>query len=196
MAKRKIKSNTIVIEREMVRSPAYLSLSTGAAHIVLSTFFTKRKMQKVRLPGGKEMWECVNDGEIAYPYAEAQGQGLSAKRFRNAIDQLLNRGFIRITKTGKGKHRSRTLYGLSDGWKTWKPGESKGQRRKRKPTEAGFKPGNTAWQHRKSSTVDSARRSTVQKARRNGQKKSLLAKRTVVGPRNESKPSCKKDSVL
>ena len=136
---------TIALERELLKSAAYRSLTTGAAHQVLSGFLLSRQLEPRKDPHKKRMeyWEVVNDGRLTFTYAEAERLGISAGRFRDAIDLLLDRGFIRIAKTGEGRFRGVTLYGLSDGWKKWKPGESINKRKKRKAADrpGGFKSG-------------------------------------------------------
>jgi len=141
----------IFLPREMLKSEAFLSLSTGAAHIVLMTFMAKRQVEKRKVPAGGEYWEVVNDGALVYTYSEARRQGLTPTRFCDALDLLLERGFIRVAKAGRGKHRAKTFFALSDAWRTWKPGDPpKAQRRKRaRPAGSpGFKPGNQAWREK------------------------------------------------
>jgi len=84
-----------------------------------------------------DYWEVTNDGKIVFTYLEAEKIGISAYAFRDALDVLLERGLIRITKTGEGKHRRRTFYGMADGWRTWRHGKTVNKRKKRK-TQVGF----------------------------------------------------------
>jgi len=157
----------VILPRAMLQSAAFRSLTTGTAHIVLMTFMLKRQVEP-RDPK-RESWEVVNDNTLVYTYKEAERQGISATSFRNAIDMLLDRGFIRIAKTGKGRHRAKTFYGLADGWRTWHPGDPpKDKRKRRQPAgrPTGFQRGNRAWQKRKSSTDRNSRRSTDKNSRR------------------------------
>lgn len=133
----------VIVPRLMLQSRAYRTLPTVTAYRVLSEFFLKRKIVPVEDGRQKKdtYWEVMNDGRIVYPYDEAERQGISATAFRDALDVLLERGFIRITKTGEGKHRRRTFYGMADGWRTWRPGKVVNTRKKRKKG-AGFQPGN------------------------------------------------------
>ena len=159
---------SIVIARDLLKSAAFCSLTTGAPHIVLMTFMLKRQMKEIKGPKRESTWEVKNDGRLAYTYAEAKRQGISAGRFRDALDMLLDRGFIRIVRTGEGKHRNISLFGLSDEWKEWRPGdEPKAKRKKRTPSErkSGFQPGNRAWESRNSSTGNNTRSSTIEKPR-------------------------------
>ena len=152
---------TMSIPRDLVKSTAYRSLSTGAAHIVLMTFMSLRKMKEIKHPKRKSSWEVVNDNKLVFTYKEAERLGLSIDRFCAAIDLLLNRGFIRVVKTGMGKYKNASFYGLSDAWKDWKPADPpKAIRKKRKAEDGiGFQLGNIEWSKRKSSTGKNTRRS-------------------------------------
>ena len=126
----------IYITKEMLNSRAFRDLSKIAL-IVLMDFFSKRNMQRC---GGKrsngrrnssKRWVCVNNGEIQYPYSEAEEKKISRTRFRNAIDELQRKGFIDITHVGKGGRKptngtgDSTLYALDDRWHEYDPEESK-----------------------------------------------------------------------
>lgn len=146
---------TVCIPRVMLQSAAYRSLTTGAAHIVLMNFMLKRKMREKKHQRRSSAWTVENDGEIVFTYSEARRLGLPEKRFHDALDDLLDRGFIKIAKTGKGMHKRKTLYALSDGWRDWEPGSDPCHKRTtRKPTingnKIGFQPGNELWRKRDS----------------------------------------------
>lgn len=150
---------TMSIPRDMVKSKAYRSLSTGAAHIVLMTFMTLRQMKEIKDPKRKSSWEVINDNTLVYTYEQAERQGLSVDRFCAAIDLLLDRGFIRIVKTGRGKYKNASIYGLSDAWKNWKPDDPPKVIRKKRKAEGGigFQVGNMEWAKRNSSTGKNTR---------------------------------------
>jgi hypothetical protein len=94
------------VPRSMSPSPAFRSLSRVAIQILLD-FYHKRDMRSfghTRTPDGqkKKRYECVNNGQIIYPYSEAEANGFSRVQFRNAIDELQCKGFIDITHLGVG----------------------------------------------------------------------------------------------
>ena len=134
----------VIVPRLMLQSRAYRTLPTATAYRVLSEFLLKRTLQEMKDGRGKrdKYWEVTNDGRIVYTYDEAARQGISTKAFRDAIDVLLERGFIRITKTGEGKHRRRTFYGMADGWRTWREGKPPVNQRKKRKSPVGFQPEN------------------------------------------------------
>jgi len=126
---RKKRPGPVVIERELLRSNAYFSL-TGKASQVLMMFLAKRQMAKV--PAGKrKVWEISNNGEIVFPYSEAEKFGISAPTFTRALDQLLDRGFLDITFQGTGICGVATKYAISDRWKAF--GSPDFERKKRSP---------------------------------------------------------------
>ena len=121
----------IWISKEILASDAFRSLSR-VAHLVYLDFLAKRKMVAAgRVRGGGRRnahtkWECVNNGEIQYPYSEAESQvGINRVGFRNAIDELQRKGFIDITHLGKGGRKPKrgtgdsTLYLLDDRWREY-----------------------------------------------------------------------------
>ena len=105
--------------RDMVRHPAFISLTGKAAH-VLMILRTKLQTEKVGRPGHL-VWTIVNNGLIRFPYAEARKCGMSNFQFRAAIDQLLDRGFIQVAQAG-GQHKP-TLFRITDNWRQWQPGQ-------------------------------------------------------------------------
>ncbi|WLE95203.1 MAG: hypothetical protein QTN59_10940 [Candidatus Electrothrix communis] len=65
-------------------------------------------------------WIIRNNGEIVYPYAEAVNKGIGRREFRNAIDELMNKGFLDITHHGSGgRSGDMTKYFLADRWKDY-----------------------------------------------------------------------------
>ena len=131
----------------MVKSEAWLSLS-GAAIIVYLIFRTKCRIDKLQGKPGKRRRVILNNGEIVFTYSEAQKKyGISASRFRRAIDELLAKGFIDIAATGAGLYKVATWYAISDRWREYGTSEFKqATRTKRSIGYPGFKAGNTHWQ--------------------------------------------------
>jgi hypothetical protein len=58
-------------------------------------------MKKVKR-NRQKTWVIENNGEILYPFSEAQAKGFSPKTFNRAIYELQEKGFIDITHRGKG----------------------------------------------------------------------------------------------
>ncbi len=104
---------------------------------------TKRQLVKVGRKG-KEKWDICNNGEIEFTYIEAEDNyGISAGAFRDAIDELREKGFIDIAATGMGVHKVTTLYSISDRWKLYGLTEYEPPKpRPKKPINRGFQKGN------------------------------------------------------
>ncbi len=104
----------IWIERRLIESEAFRALKTATAHKVLAIFWTKRQFESVGRRG-REQWNIRNNGEIEFTYKEAHKKhGISAGAFRDAIDELREKGFIDIAATGMGLHKVTTLYSIGD----------------------------------------------------------------------------------
>lgn len=66
----------------------------------------------------KDEWIISNNGEIVYPYKEAEKKGVRKREFRNAIDELMAKGFLDITHQGSGGWSGdMTKFKLDDRWK-------------------------------------------------------------------------------
>lgn len=105
----------IVIDAGLVSSKAFLNL-TGIAPQVYLLFLKRRRMVKLG-KAGKEKWVVENDGEIVFPYAEAEDKfGISRPRFQRAIDQLVEHGFIDIAHLGGGTGKDVSKYAISTRW--------------------------------------------------------------------------------
>lgn len=90
----------IFITKELLESKAYRSLSK-AAMLIYQDFLAKRVLKQIRRKKEK-IWVIVNNGELIYPYLEAEKKGLSRQTFSKAISELQQKGLIDITHRGKG----------------------------------------------------------------------------------------------
>jgi len=114
------KSNGIYIEREIVKSKAYLSLR-GFAPQLLMLMLEKRVMQK-QGRRGKEKWSCTNYHSINMTYVELEKHGITQPRATRAFDDLLAKGFISIRNPGGGYDKDKAIYSLSENWRIWHEG--------------------------------------------------------------------------
>lgn len=143
MANNKNRSKVVVFEQRLLKSKAFRSIKTPTAYFVLGIFMIKRQIGKVGRRG-KERVVILNNGEIEFTYIEAKKKyGISYGAFRNAIDELREKGFIDIASTGKGVHKVKTLYSISDRWKLYGTPEYKPPKpRPKRPINRGFQKGN------------------------------------------------------
>ncbi len=114
---------------------------------------------------GKERWDITNNGEIEFTYIEAKEKyGISYGAFRNAIDELREKGFVDIAESGAGLYKSANKYSISDRWKWYgTPQYEKPKPRPKGPMNKGFKKGNKYGRNskKKKSTVTGQHSSTV-----------------------------------
>lgn len=137
-------SSVLCLEKNLVRSKAWLSLR-GAAPQVYLLFRIKCSMEQVK-PTGKPhkrqaKWVITNNGKITFPYKKEalQKYGITAPRFARAIDGLIAKGFIDIIETGSGFRRMLTLYAISNRWQRYGPPEFKIMVRDKSGVNPGFK---------------------------------------------------------
>ncbi len=135
----------IVLDRQVIFSPAWRDLNTANALRVYVDFLYRRRFQKSKgRSKTKRKWMLVNNGEIIYTYTEAEELGMSQNTFKRAIDSLIDHGFIDIEESGFGMYKLATKYWISDRWRQWgTPHFEKRARPKRKRwrSDVGFQPG-------------------------------------------------------
>ena len=124
-------SDEIWIERELLRSEAWRGL-TRTAKNVLSDFWLRRQMAQDKTPKHGLRWVIQNNGHIEYPYSEAEEKGIPRASFQRAIDELIEKGFLSVARTGSGVRCAATLYSLDDRWKQYGTPEFKVRKRPRK----------------------------------------------------------------
>ncbi len=113
------KKNTVIFERELLKSKSYKSISAGAIH-VYSHFMMKRKMNKIG-HSGKARWAQINNGELVFTYSEAERElGMPRSTFMNCLDRLIEVGLIDIAHSGSGgKKGDVSLYAISQRWRKY-----------------------------------------------------------------------------
>ena len=104
------------VPRRMHRYPAYRKL-TKSSIFILMEFMYRRKVTKAGRDGG---FVITNNGELIFPYAEAEKKfNIPRSTFRNCIDQLVKLGFIDIAHHGGGMLKDCSKYGISERWKEY-----------------------------------------------------------------------------
>ena len=91
-------------------------------------FLRKRQWSEIKRNGNKQ-WTMTNNGDIVYPYLEAERKGVQRREFRNAIDELIAKGFLDINHHGKGGRKKidqngrvvgdMTTFIIADRWKNY-----------------------------------------------------------------------------
>lgn len=138
---RQRKWDKMFVSRAMITSRAFLALKTAGSHVVLMGFLSKCRWERVQTrPGSRDKeWVIANNGEIQFTYREAKEKyRLSAGKFTRAIDDLLEKGFIDISRLGFGLHRDATLYAISDRWRKYGTDEFVTVKRPKRQQHLGF----------------------------------------------------------
>lgn len=118
------KEPKIFLPRSLPDNLAFKSLSKWS-HVVLIKFYSKRIMKPIRR-NRKKFWLCENNGRIRFPYSEAESMGIGKREFRNAIDELQEKGFLDIAHRGNGGRKPEatnagdaTLFFIDYRWKEY-----------------------------------------------------------------------------
>ena len=149
------KSTVVVIERKYINfltsielnetKPNKTKLSKTGQNVFL-IFLTKRQVAKVGRKG-KEKTVIVNNGEIVFPYCEANKKyGIPASTFSKAIDQLIEFGLIDINHHGGGMVKDMTTYYISERWRDYGTPDFKEKTRPKDTRKLGFTAKN--WEER------------------------------------------------
>lgn len=106
-----------------MRSSAFNGLSKWALKVYL-IFLTKRVITTIKSKDKSAARLIANNGEITFCYSEARAKGIGEREFRNAIDELIERGFLDLAHQGAGgKTRDKSTYFIATRWKKWNTAE-------------------------------------------------------------------------
>lgn len=191
--------SVIVLDQQLVKSKAWLSLSSIAVQTYL-LFRCKCQIAKRSGRPGKRgdnfMERLLNNGELVFTYAEAKRlYGITAPRFSRAIDELVDeKGFIDITATGMGVYKVTTLYAISDRWRLYgTPDYKPPEPRPKRPINRGFQKGNTFGRNYKKKSTDTFVHSAVYK---NMHGEILAVYRNVHGRKTANRSNASEDKQL
>jgi hypothetical protein len=130
-------SQKVVFDRLMFKSTCFMNL-TSTAKTVLLLFYCRRKLSKVGRHG-KGKWVVTNNGQILFPYSEAEKKfGIKKSTFARAITQLIEHGFIDINHHGGGMLGDASTYWISERWRDYGTDKFKVVTRKKDNRKLGF----------------------------------------------------------
>jgi len=108
---------------ELFMSPAFRQLKPAAKDILIQIFF-EIKMTPRNKRGKKYTPAIANRNEIALPYHEIKTRlGYSDKTIWACFKQMLAHGFLKVEKHGGGSKGDYQVYGISENWRKWSPGD-------------------------------------------------------------------------
>lgn len=109
----------VFLEKALLESEAFRSLSRWGLLVYLR-FLQKRVIVKDKHGKRSDSYRITNNGQIFFPYKEADDIGIAPREFRNALDELQERGFIDIAVYGKGgRSGDATLYLIDERWRNF-----------------------------------------------------------------------------
>jgi len=121
---------------QLFTSEAFRHLAPSARDVLILTLYEVRFSQSKKR--GKYTPVVLNRNELIIPYAEIKSRlRYSDKTIWSAFRQIMAHGFLKVVKHGGGAKHDYQVYGLSEEWRKWKPGEV---------VEAIRKNGKSGWQ--------------------------------------------------
>lgn len=109
----------IYLEAELLNSEAFRSLSKWGLHVYL-LFLARRVMVKEKHKSKADARTIANNGEIVFCYTTAEKMGISRRNFRDALDELIAKGFLDINHQGAGgRSKDKSTYFVCNRWKKW-----------------------------------------------------------------------------
>lgn len=111
----------VYLERDLLKSRAWLDLG-GVAPQVYGLFRLRVQVRKAKKDRRQKRtpFEIANNGQIVFPYAEAlRDFGITSPRFRRALKELVEKGFIDVAHHGGGLEGDTTKYAISERWRAY-----------------------------------------------------------------------------
>ena len=113
-------------ERELYQSETFLSLNKNAIKLLIALLDTRQREKPSEAKtkkGYKRKPKFVNLDCLVVPYGTlAKVYKIPERRIPDAIDELLAKGFIRITYHGGAMKHDKNKYALVDDYLLWRPG--------------------------------------------------------------------------
>jgi hypothetical protein len=116
--KRKQKSGGIFIERELYQSDAFLSLGKNAIKVLFALLDNRQMEPKKK--GNKQKRKFINLYSLVIPYGTLEKvYKISRSNIPTAIDELLAKGFIKISYHGGACKHDKSTYAWSNNYLFW-----------------------------------------------------------------------------
>ncbi len=122
MAPKKIKFAKL--EQRMVYSKAYQDLNAPTLKMLSYLLLQLRWINTARTKN-KPKYVLTNKGEIEMLYSTFKKQpfNMGDHTIARSITSLLSHGFVEVKKQGGKCKGHKTIYGYSDRWLNWEPGQ-------------------------------------------------------------------------
>jgi len=123
MKKSKYKSGGIYIERELYQSDAFLSLGKNSMKVLLALLDNRQRESKGKAKdkkGNKRKPKFINLDRLEIPYGTLEKvYKISRSNIPAAFDELLAKGFIKISYHGGACKHDKNTYAWSDNYLFW-----------------------------------------------------------------------------
>ena len=136
---KKYKSGGIYWEREVYQSEAFLSLGKNSIKILIALLDNRQREHESQArtkKGNKRKPQFINLDRLEVPYGMLEKvYKINRSSIPKAIDDLLAKGFVKISYHGGCYKHDKNKYAWSDNFLLWKPGvepfETRPKREKR-----------------------------------------------------------------
>ena len=123
MATKKYKKGGIFIERELYQSEAFLSLGKNAMKILIALLDNRQREPQSNAKdrkGNKRKPRFINLDSLEIPYGTLEKTyKISRSNIPASIDELLAKGFIKISYHGGACKHDKSIYAWSDNYLLW-----------------------------------------------------------------------------
>ena len=108
---------------ELFMSKAFRELQPSAKDILITLYFeinfSSRKKRSKKYP-----IQITNRHDIRLPYQEIRKRlGYQEKTIWSAFRQFMAHGFLKVIEHGGGRKGDYNIYGITEDWRKWKPGQ-------------------------------------------------------------------------
>jgi len=123
MKGKKYKSGGIFIERELYQSDAFLSLGKNAIKVLFALLDNRDREPKGKAKdkkGNKRKLKFINLDRLEIPYGTLEKvYKISRSNIPTAIDELLAKGFIKISYHDRACKHDKSTYAWSNNYLLW-----------------------------------------------------------------------------
>jgi len=121
---KKIKIKFAQVPVKMGMSQAWLTLN-NPGHKVMTYVLFQLFIEDISGRGSKKKFVCTNKDKIQILYSDLLEApwNMQRKSVTRGIDELLHRGLIKVVEQGGSKKGHASIYGLSEEYLKWRPGD-------------------------------------------------------------------------
>ena len=119
------------LPKDLILSKAFIELTKHGKTILLMIHLKKIMPGNNRSRQSLPKDTIINNGEIELSYPELYSYGLSDKSITRAFDDVVEKGFVRVEKTGGLGKGHYSKYRIIDDWQKYGTGDFEPRKRER-----------------------------------------------------------------